>query len=348
MTLTPNLTQDTLTPDLVKKLVNNKPAVIVSEEQVWSLYQTSMPADYPVFLVKPGEQAKSIETWSQLIGFLASHRCQRDTMLIALGGGVIGDLTGFCAATYMRGIDYMQIPTSLLAQVDASVGGKTAINHAKAKNLVGAFYQPTHIIIDTALLVSLSKRQFLAGLAEVIKIALIADHAFFNWLNQHLTQILAFDPATLTAMVMKAIRLKQTIVKQDFYDKGQRQLLNFGHTVGHAIEAQQQYQGLLHGEAVALGMMVAVELSTQRGLLNAEQSKLIHLLFQRAEILPPWPSNISPQQLIHTIQLDKKAEKNQQVMILLTNIGKGVRVLDVSTDEIVNACQQGVLHGNLS
>ncbi|MFV1993016.1 MAG: 3-dehydroquinate synthase, partial [Acidiferrobacterales bacterium] len=258
--------------EILGKYITGKRVVIISNETVAPIYleklATSLESYDPVSIILPdGEKYKILNTIDVIIDQLLAARCDRKITLIALGGGVIGDMTGFAAACYMRGVAFIQIPTTLLAQVDSSVGGKTGVNHKRGKNMIGAFYQPKCVLIDTATLDTLPGKELSAGLAEVIKYGLIRDKNFLFWLEENMTRLLARDPAALSHAIFESCRHKAEVVAADELEQGGRALLNLGHTFGHAIEAGMGYGNWLHGEAIAAGMVMAAELSCRLGWL---------------------------------------------------------------------------------
>jgi 3-dehydroquinate synthase len=271
-------------------------------------------------IVPDGEQAKSWQALNRVFDALLQARCGRDTLIVALGGGVVGDLAGFAAAVYQRGIDFVQVPTTLLAQVDSSVGGKTAINHALGKNMIGAFHQPLAVIADVAVLDTLPDRELRAGLAEVIKHGLALDLPFVDWLEGNMEKLIARDRAALVYAVRRSCELKAGIVAADERESGVRALLNFGHTFGHAIEAGAGYGAWLHGEAVAAGMVMAAELSALIGHLKKNEVSRIRELIRRGGLPTKGPA-IAPQRLIELMALDKKAAKGKTRFVLLESIG---------------------------
>ncbi len=279
-------------------------------------------------VLEDGERYKDWVTLNSIYDALLAHRCDRKTTLIALGGGVVGDLAGFAAATYMRGIPFIQIPTTLLAQVDSSVGGKTGINHPLGKNMIGAFYQPRLVLADTTVLKTLPPRELSAGLAEVIKHGVIRDPAFFAWLEENVDKLLVCDAPALAHAVQRCCEIKAAVVGADERETGVRALLNFGHTFGHAIESGVGFGNWLHGEAVAAGMVMAADLSRRMGLLaQAEQGRIIALL-RRAK-LPVAPPDIAPSRLLESMGLDKKSEGGRIRFILLDGIGAASMCADV-------------------
>jgi 3-dehydroquinate synthase len=279
-------------------------------------------------VVPDGEEHKDWSTLNRVFDSLLEHGCGRDTTLLALGGGVVGDLAGFAAATYQRGVPYVQIPTTLLAQVDSSVGGKTAINHRLGKNMIGAFHQPRLVLADMDTLKTLPERELRSGLAEVIKHGLIRDAAFFDWLEANLDRLLARDTEALTHAVLRSVAIKAEIVGKDERETGARALLNFGHTFGHAIETGLGYGAWLHGEAVAAGMAMAADLSRQLGYLSEADTRRIRAVLQRAG-LPVAAKGITPQRLQQLMAVDKKAKEGRVRFVLLERMGSAVLSADV-------------------
>ncbi len=268
-----------------------------------------------------GEEEKNVDNLMRIFDVLLENKCDRKTTLVALGGGVIGDMTGFAAATYMRGVPFVQIPTTLLAQVDSSVGGKTAINHPLGKNMIGAFYQPQSVLADTATLASLPQRELSAGLAEVIKHGAIIDVEFFSWLEQHMDQLMARDDAALAQVVQRSCEIKADVVRQDERESGLRAILNFGHTFGHAIEAGLGYGEWLHGEAVGCGMVMAADLSHRLGYLSAQDKSRITALVKAAG-LPVVAPDLGVDRWLELMEVDKKNEGGQIKFILLKPLGQ--------------------------
>jgi 3-dehydroquinate synthase len=299
-------------------------------------------ADYgftPISLTLPfGEKTKSFSYLEQVLSFLLDHRIERNHAIIALGGGVIGDLTGFAASILRRGTKFIQIPTTLLSQVDSSVGGKTAINVPQGKNLVGSFYQPSLVLADINILKTLPKREFLAGYAEVIKYALLGNVSFFNWLDTHIEKIIAGDKILIAEMVQICCQMKADIVKNDEKEQGDRALLNLGHTFGHALEAETGYSDkLLHGEAVAIGMIMAFEFSKQLNLCSQNDVNKVKQHFAKSGLLTHY-QHIQPmpiEQLIHHMKQDKKVQDGQMVFILNHAIGKSFIKKDVQETDLI-------------
>jgi 3-dehydroquinate synthase len=269
-----------------------------------------------------GEHHKTLANISGLLDVLVTNRYARDACVLALGGGVVGDMAGFAAACYQRGIDFVQLPTTLLAQVDSSVGGKTGVNHPGGKNLIGAFHQPRAVLADTDTLATLPARELRAGVAEVIKCALICDAPFFDWLEAHIDALLALDAAALAHAIRRSCEIKATIVARDERETGDRALLNLGHTFGHAIEAVQQYRGLLHGEAVGAGLAMAATFSARAGLMQQADVARVHALLRRAG-LPVDVSDVTGPAALDAMRIDKKVQSGRMRFVLLRGIGAG-------------------------
>ena len=277
------------------------------------------------FLLPDGEQFKDVKHWQEILNKLIVGNHHRDTTLIALGGGVIGDLTGFAAACYQRGVDFIQLPTTLLAQVDASIGGKTAVNHPAGKNLIGAFYQPKAVVIDLNTLHTLPQRQFNSGVSEIIKAALIYDNEFFIDLEKNMTYLLRRDLDYLKIVIKRACEIKRDIVSADEKDKnGQRALLNLGHTFGHAIEQLIGYGNWLHGEAVAAGLVLAAELSFYLGLVSSDTVNRVRELLQQIPLPTQLPKEISQDFLLAAMHRDKKVMNGRLHLVLLERIGRAI------------------------
>ena len=308
--------------------LKQKRVAIVTNETVAPFYLQKFQSAFErnqvstVTIILPdGEHYKDWKTLNLIYDALLKQNCERKTTLIALGGGVIGDLTGFAAATYLRGIPFIQVPTTLLAQVDSSVGGKTGINHPLGKNMIGAFYQPLLVLADSATLSTLPDREFRSGIAEVIKYGLIWDDAFFSWLEENMNKLVARDLTVLNKAICRSCEIKAEIVAADEFESGVRSLLNLGHTFGHAIENAMGYGQWLHGEAVAAGTLVAAELSKRKGLIKETEIVRIKKLFQLANLPVSLPT-ISPNQYLDLMKLDKKVEGGKMRFILLNQIGK--------------------------
>lgn len=303
---------------------------IVTNAKLQDLYLDKLLAalqhrvNIKVIEIPDGEHYKTLATYQTIIDQLVQAKFDRKATLIALGGGVIGDITGFVAATYMRGIDFIQVPTTLLAQVDASVGGKTAVNHSAGKNLIGAFYQPKAVVMDVATLTTLPEREYRSGLAEVIKYGLIRDAGFFTWLENHTGLLLTRDQDTLIETVARACQHKIDVVQNDEKEQGERALLNLGHTFGHALEAAGRYQDYSHGEAVAVGMVLAAEYSKHLGWLHQDDVSRLMRFLERLSLPTKVPANYQTADLINYMRSDKKVHNSIMRLILLKQIGQAV------------------------
>lgn len=306
--------------DLTKYVVGDD-CLIVSNVTVAPLYRDRILPNLAgktitTIELPDGESHKTVATMQTVVDQLVASGANRDTTVIALGGGVVGDITGFAAACYMRGVSFLQIPTTLLAQVDSSVGGKTGVNHPDGKNLIGAFHQPRVVMIDTNTLTTLPDRELRAGLAEVIKHGAICDAEFFGWLEQNIDALLEKQPDALAHAIQRSCEIKAEIVADDEREAGRRAVLNFGHTFGHAIENRLGYGEWLHGEAVAAGMVMAAELS---GIAESDVQRLRSLI-QRAG-LPTTPPHISPEHWMAAFGMDKKVQQKQIRFVLLSSLG---------------------------
>jgi len=284
-------------------------------------------------VVPHGEQAKSWQGLEQVTDALLAARLGRDGLVIALGGGVVGDLAGFAAAIYQRGVAFVQVPTTLLAQVDSSVGGKTAINHPSGKNMIGSFHQPAAVIADVATLDTLPDRELRSGLAEVIKHGFALDAAFVDWLEANVEKLVKRDRAALAHAVRRSCELKARIVAGDERESGSRALLNFGHTFGHAIEAGTGYGAWLHGEAVAVGMVMAAELSLLMGHLKNNEVSRVRGLLTRAGLPVAGPA-LAPEKMLELMALDKKAAMGKTRFVVLTSIGSAALRADVDVQAV--------------
>jgi 3-dehydroquinate synthase len=328
-----------LAQDLLTKHIKCLQVMIVSNTTVAPLYLAQVKSQLESFQVKEcilpdGEEYKTLETANIIWSALLEAKFDRTCTLIALGGGVVGDITGFVASTYQRGVNFMQIPTTLLSQVDSSVGGKTGVNHSLGKNMIGAFYQPQAVIIDIDTLKTLDDRQFSAGMAEVIKYGLIIDQEFFGFLQQNITQIMAHNEELLTQIIYRSCQVKAEVVAQDEFEKGTRALLNLGHTFGHAIENLLGYGVYLHGEAVGVGMLMAAELSQLLGALNSNEVIDIKNILENANIPTRIYGKISPHDFINTMQVDKKALGGEIRLILLQKIGDAYLSANYDKDKL--------------
>ncbi|MEI6898006.1 MAG: 3-dehydroquinate synthase [Psychromonas sp.] len=315
--------------------VMGKKVMIVTNDIVAPLYLETCKRSLQSFsideiILPDGEKYKTLATFDTILTALLENIHARDTTIIALGGGVIGDMAGFAAACYQRGVAFIQVPTTLLSQVDSSVGGKTAVNHPLAKNMIGAFYQPKSVIIDIKCLNTLPEREFAAGMAEVIKYGIIYDGEFFRWLETHVSEIKSLQPETITYMIRRCCEIKAEIVAQDEKEHGVRALLNLGHTFGHAIEAEQGYGNWLHGEAVGAGMILAAKTSVTLQLINQHQFEKIKLLIEQFDLPLHAPEEMNYAHFAKHMQLDKKVLNGQLRLILPTAIGRSEIYSDVS------------------
>jgi 3-dehydroquinate synthase len=316
-------------PELLRPHITGRQALVVSNTTVAPLYLEPLRAALSGFrheavILPDGEQYKTLDTLNAVFTALLNHRFDRHCTIIALGGGVIGDLAGFAAACYQRGIPFMQIPTTLLAQVDSSVGGKTAVNHPLGKNMIGAFYQPQCVLADTDTLATLPNRELSAGLAEVIKYGLIRDLPFLEWLEAKMDALLARDDDALSEAIERSCRNKAEIVAADERETGERALLNLGHTFGHAIETGVGYGEWLHGEAVAVGMVMAADLSARLGWLSEESVDRVQVLLARAHLPLKPPPTLTPDAFLRLMAVDKKVQDGRLRLILPRELGQGV------------------------
>jgi 3-dehydroquinate synthase len=332
--------------DLVLPHLARKQVAVVTDTNVAPLYleRFARPlgragVEVITVVLPDGEAQKRWDNVEQIVDTLLERRCGRDTTLVALGGGVIGDLTGFAAAVYQRGVPYLQVPTTLLAQVDSSVGGKTAINHPRGKNMVGAFHQPALVLADVDALATLPPRQLRAGLAEVIKHGFIRDADFVGWLDAYVDDLLALDRDALAQAVARSVEIKSEIVARDEREEGERALLNFGHTFGHAIETGLGYGEWLHGEAVAAGMAMAADLSRRLGILTAADVERLRALLVRAG-LPVEAPALPARRLLELMSVDKKAKDGRLRFILLERIGAACVRDDVPTAAVEETLAQ--------
>jgi 3-dehydroquinate synthase len=321
-------------------LVTGRHALVVTDANVAPHYlarvQAALAGKTTGILVLPaGEQEKTLARFGEVMAALAALGASRDATVVALGGGVVGDLAGFAAACWMRGVRFVQLPTTLLAMVDSSVGGKTAVDLPQGKNLVGAFHQPAAVVADVATLDTLPPRELRAGLAEVVKYGAIADPAFFSWLEQNAEALLARDPEALAHAIAVSCTHKAGIVARDETEQGERMLLNFGHTFGHAIETEQGYGGLLHGEAIAVGMVLAARLSADLGRAPWSDTARLAALLGRLELPVELPAGLSGEALLARMRLDKKAVSGTVRLILWTGLGQADVVSGVPDADIL-------------
>jgi 3-dehydroquinate synthase len=309
---------------------------IVSSPLVWRLHGPRLSrsvTDTEPILVPDGERSKQLPTVVRIYDALVRANADRASAIITFGGGVVGDMAGFAAATYLRGVALVHVPTTLLAQVDSAVGGKVGVNHPLGKNLIGAFYQPHAVIVDPSLLASLPRREFRAGLYEVVKYAMTSSPSLFDRLTRERTAIFAREPEVLTAIVAESCSIKASVVSADEREAGLRRILNFGHTTGHAIEAVTKYRRFRHGEAVAVGMLVAAQLATSRGALAARDQKVLADLIAGLGPLPA-VADVSTAQILDAMKHDKKVVSGRLHFVLPTAIGATAIVDDVTEKEI--------------
>ncbi|BBP02384.1 3-dehydroquinate synthase [Sulfuriferula nivalis] len=330
-------------PELIIAHLPQKRVAIVTNTTVAPLYLDKLTARLTAhgvavvpIILPDGEEYKTWETLNLIFDALLENRCERKTTLIALGGGVIGDLTGFAAASYLRGVPFIQIPTTLLAQVDSSVGGKTGINHPLGKNMIGAFYQPQLVLADTTTLATLPARELSAGLAEVIKYGLIYDPEFFVWLEDNMAKLRTLDKDSIAYAVHRSCEIKAEVVAQDERESGMRALLNLGHTFGHAIESGMGYGNWLHGEAVAAGTVLAADVSQRMGLLKTAQVERIRALYRSAG-LPDTAPDLGAARYMDYMGLDKKVESGRIRFVLLSGIGSAFVSADVPETDLTAA-----------
>jgi len=326
--------------NLILPHLKRKHVAIVTNTTVAPLYldklsQVLQAAGVTVIqiILPDGEAYKNTETLNTIYDVLLQNRCERSTTLIALGGGVIGDLTGYAAATYLRGVPFIQIPTTLLSQVDSSVGGKTGINHPLGKNMIGAFYQPQVVLADIDTLKTLPAREFSAGMAEVIKYGLIRDVQFFSWLEANIERLMVLDETTVSEAIYRSCQNKAEVVARDEHENGERALLNLGHTFGHAIENAMGYGVWLHGEAVAAGTMLAADLSQRLGWLTDAEVRRIHALLTKAG-LPLDAPRLGAAKYLDLMQMDKKVADGKIRLVLQQGIGKSVITSDYDAEKL--------------
>ena len=320
--------------DLLLPYTKGNQVCIVTNETIAPLYldqiqQTLCDKQVETVVLPDGEQHKTLDTLNLIFDQLLTARHNRTTTLVALGGGVVGDMTGFAAAAYQRGVDFIQIPTTLLSQVDSSVGGKTGVNHALGKNMIGAFHQPNCVLADTSVLNTLPARELSAGIAEVIKYGLISDYEFFVWLENNIDALLACDDDALAYAIERSCHNKAEVVAQDEREGGIRAILNLGHTFGHAIETAQGYGNWLHGEAVAVGMVMAADLSHRMGWVEADAVERTRALLLKANLPVTSPEGMTAEQFLSLMAVDKKVLDGQLRLVLLKAMGQAVVTSDI-------------------
>jgi 3-dehydroquinate synthase len=326
--------------DLVAAQLPGRDLMIVTNTTVARLYLETLRAalgerGIAECILPDGEQHKTLQTAGWVFDAMVGSKLNRDATVLALGGGVVGDIAGFVAACYQRGIGYVQIPTTLLAQVDSSVGGKTGVNHSGGKNLIGAFYQPLAVLADTDTLATLPDRELAAGLAEVIKYGCVWDPLLFDWLDLHIGELKARDTEALTYVIARSCAIKATVVARDEREHSLRAILNFGHTFGHVIEAATGYETYLHGEAVGLGMLMAAEFSCKLGLIDRAVEERVRALVERAG-LPTEAPKIGAARALELMRMDKKVLAGKVRLVLLEKLGRAV-VVDQYPEELLEA-----------
>ncbi|QJC30944.1 3-dehydroquinate synthase [Enterobacteriaceae endosymbiont of Macroplea appendiculata] len=326
-------------------LTKNCQIVIITNDTIFNLYFIKFTKQLNLMniktnyvLIPEGEQYKTLQTLNIIFTYLLKNHYNRDVILIGLGGGVIGDITGLAAALYQRGIKFIQVPTTLLAQVDAAIGGKTAVNHILGKNMIGSFYSPIAVISNLDCLYSLSKREFISGMSEVIKYGIILDKFFFNWLEKNVNKILNLCPKEINYCIKKCCSLKTKVVIKDEYEHNHRSLLNLGHTFGHAIEAKMNYTWL-HGEAVSVGIIIATLIAEELKILQHQDTIRIINIFQKYSLPIHSPSNMNAEQYLEYIYRDKKILKNNIRIIIPVEIGKAI-IYNITENMILNAIQK--------
>ncbi|AVJ09710.1 3-dehydroquinate synthase [Haemophilus influenzae] len=324
--------------DRVMIVTNPTVAQFYLDTVIYALEKRGCVVDH--VLLPDGEKYKTLESLNLIFTALLQGNHGRDTTIIALGGGVIGDVAGFAAASYQRGVRLIQIPTTLLSQVDSSVGGKTAVNHELGKNMIGAFYQPSMVIIDTLTLNTLPKREVNAGLAEVIKYGAILDYEFFEWLEQHIDELVALNPEALQHCISRCCQIKADVVARDETEKGDRALLNLGHTFGHAIETHLGYGNWLHGEAVSTGMMMAAALSEELGDISIADVSRLEKLLARANLPTVSPDTMQPEDYLPHMMRDKKVLSGKLRLVLLKSLGQAYVANDTAHTIVLNAIRR--------
>jgi 3-dehydroquinate synthase len=329
---------------LLRQHVPARDVLIVSNTTVAPLYLDALsaglrPRRIVEAILPDGEAHKTLANVSRILDVLVANRFGRDCTVVALGGGVVGDMAGFAAACYQRGVSYVQVPTTLLSQVDSSVGGKTGVNHPGGKNLIGAFHQPIVVLADTRTLASLPSRELRAGIAEVIKYGLICDAAFFGWLETHMEELLAGDPLALAHVIHRSCEIKAEIVGRDEREQGDRALLNLGHTFGHAIEAATGYTQWLHGEAIGAGLLMAAAMSQHCGLMTSDEVLRVRNLVGRTG-LPTRIDSVSPDSAFEHMRIDKKVQSGRIRLILLRKIGEAFMTADYSESALDRTLRQ--------
>ncbi len=332
--------------EMFARCCGGRQVAIITDSQVEPLYATCV-ADRlrdggfacHTAVVPSGEASKRMEIVERLYDQLFDFNLERSDAVVALGGGVAGDLAGFVAATFKRGLNYVQAPTSLLAMVDSSIGGKTGINHPRGKNMIGAFHQPRLVYADTTTLATLPRRELSCGLAETVKHAVIRDNTFFNWLGDHVKEIRDLEPACMNELVLRNCAIKAAVVSADERESGLRGILNFGHTIGHAIEILKSKEGMLHGEAISLGMVAALQIAVRRSMVTSDQATAIIKLLEAFELPVRADQNLPVEDIYEAMKHDKKVQSGRIRFVLPTTIGDCTFVDDLTETEIRTAIE---------
>ncbi|MFZ5649095.1 MAG: 3-dehydroquinate synthase [Bacillota bacterium] len=329
--------------EIVRENFSASRVMVVSNPTVYGLYGGVVAESLEgagisqlVAEIPDGEEYKALSTAERLYDLAYTGELDRKTPIMALGGGVVGDLAGFVAATYLRGVPFMQVPTTLLAQVDSSVGGKVAVNHPRGKNIIGAFYQPSVVIADLTALRTLDRREIRAGMAEVVKYGVIADGRFFGWLEENLEKALDLEPEVMEEIVTVSCRIKAAVVREDETEQGRRAVLNFGHTVGHAVESLTGYSVYRHGEAVSVGMAAAARMSEKMGLIERKDRVRLESLLTRAGLPVEVPMDLDRKEMMNSMRRDKKVISSRLTFVLPDSIGSVRIVRDVNEDLILS------------
>ncbi len=333
-----------LEQDLIRRHVRGNQVMVVSNETIAPLYLQAVTAGLAdlqcdTLILPDGEQHKTLATLERIFDALMANRHSRTTTLVALGGGVIGDMVGFAAACFQRGVDFIQVPTTLLAQVDSSVGGKTAVNHPRGKNMIGAFHQPRAVVIDTAVLDTLPEREFAAGMAEVIKYGLIRDPAFFQWLLDNQPALAAREQAPVAEAILRSCRNKAEVVAADETEQGNRALLNLGHTFGHAMETYTGYRDWLHGEAVSAGMVMAARMSLELGWLGQADLDRVSDSLAAWKLPVTAPKGMARSDFSDLMALDKKVQNGRLRLVLLNQIGDALVTGEYDTNALTRTLE---------
>ncbi|MCC6201996.1 MAG: 3-dehydroquinate synthase [Gammaproteobacteria bacterium] len=332
---------------LLRQTLQGRRVMVVSNDRVAPLYLDAVlgaldPERTATCILPDGEQHKTLASVERIVTDLLQRRFGRDCVLLALGGGVVGDLTGFAAAVYQRGVDFVQVPTTLLAQVDSAVGGKTAVNHALGKNMIGAFHQPIAVLSDFDTFATLPAREYRAGLAEVVKYGLISDAAFFAWLQTHSRELQQRDPAALAHAIRRSCEIKAEVVAGDEQEQGRRAILNLGHTFGHALETGLGYGTLLHGEAVAIGLRFALDLSAQLGLADAAEVTATIELLRTLGLPTSRPRPLPADRIIELMGVDKKVRDGRLRFVVVNHIGSAEVRADIAQSMLLKILDRGV------